>query len=97
MKISLHNQPPYSFAIAEKSGSPLFQSRSFDSLEESQQFAEGIKNGRPHRFERFTDTEGMFRFRLTNSTRVLIGQSIGYHSKAGMENAIKQLRDVFGV
>lgn len=84
----------YQFTLKTSDGITLLNSIDFDSEEEVQQTVQNLNPilERQSVFERRTDHEGKFLFKLKDLNGRVIGNSQRYSSEAGMENGIKNLK-----
>jgi len=95
IEIKKEGEGSYHFNLKTHDGNHLLRSVNFGSREE----IDGIVSQLPalledHMvFERQTDHDGRFRFQLKDATGKPLGNSQLYHSEAGMENGIKNLRN----
>ncbi len=95
IEIKKEGEGSYHFNLKTHDGNQLLRSVNFGSREE----IDGIVSQLPalledHMvFERQTDHDGRFRFQLKDATGKPLGNSQLYHSEAGMENGIKNLRN----
>ncbi len=83
----------FSFNLKTQSGHTLLKSVEFTDEDEAQNTVKSlyplIRNS--IRFERKTNHDGLFLFRLKNVNGQVIGHSQLYNSEVGMENGIKNL------
>lgn len=95
IQIHKHNDTSWHFSLKTESGNTLLTSISFPDKIKMDQSIKSLGTAtliRNH-FERETNTEGKFLFRLKDGDDRTIGHSEPYDSEAGMENGIKNLRE----
>ncbi|WP_394748648.1 YegP family protein [Spongiimicrobium salis] len=84
----------YSFSLSTSNGATLLNSVAYSNEEEVNKTLEKLPALVQYHsvFERKTDHDGKFRFRLKDRKGIPIGHSEQYSSEAGMENGIKNLK-----
>ena len=87
----------FSFIIKEKSGTTLFTGSVFKTEELLKKKVLFFKEQKQIIFERATNAQGRFLFKVKDSSGMLLGKSVSYHSKVGMENGIKNLLKTFAI
>ncbi len=85
----------YSFSLKTSDGNTLLHSIRFKSREEVNAVIDRLNSLMENQsvFERKTNHQGKFLFQLRDMNGRLLGSSQLYHSEAGMENGIKNLRN----
>lgn len=99
LKRKLKEGAPYSFKIKSDKGFTLLKSIDFNDqkgLDVSVTQLLTILN-EPSQIERKTNHNGEFLFSLKDDSGKIIGNSKCYNSEAGMENGIKNLKNVIGL
>lgn len=88
-----HTNNDLSFQFTNKNGDTLFKSISFKNEEEMNGVISTLQKipNKLKLFERKTNHEGLFLFKLKNDQGQIIGTSEHYNSEAGMENGIKNI------
>ncbi|WP_047245674.1 YegP family protein [Maribacter thermophilus] len=87
----------YRFTVKSETGQTLLESIIFEKREILETTLKALKTTpSSKRFERKTNFEGKFLFNLTNEQGRIIGNSGLYTSEAGMENGIKNLKNILG-
>ncbi|GGW26104.1 YegP family protein [Arenibacter certesii] len=96
IQIKKESDHTYTFAIQTKDGQALLHSVPFNDKEKMERTISNLKEWikRESSFERKTNYHGKFFFLLNNSDGTLIGNSMFYSSEAGMENGIKNLKNI---
>ena len=86
----------YQFLVKSASGKILLESVEFPDTKSLETTLNEIKdvNLPLKRFERKTNFEGKFLFNLKNDQGSVVGSSGLYNSEAGMENGIKNLKNI---
>ncbi|UWX56159.1 YegP family protein [Maribacter litopenaei] len=86
----------YQFVVKSASGKILLESVEFPDTKSLETTLNEIKdvNLPLKRFERKTNFEGKFLFNLKNDHGSVVGSSGLYNSEAGMENGIKNLKNI---
>lgn len=86
----------YQFVVKSPSGKILLESVVFKDSKSLENTLTEIKdkNLPTKSFERKTNFDGQFLFNLKNDQGTVIGSSGFYNSEAGMENGIKNLRNI---
>jgi uncharacterized protein YegP (UPF0339 family) len=94
IKIEKRKNNTYRFKLKTIDGNTLLKSVDFDSEEEIKKTVENLNPllDKQSVFERRTDHEGKFLFKLRDINGKVIGNSQLYGSEAGMENGIKNLK-----
>jgi len=84
----------YRFNLKTQGGQTLLKSVVFANKDEIKKTVKELNfiNESPTVFERKTNFDGKFLFRLKNKGGQIIGESLLYSSEAGMENGINNLR-----
>ncbi|MEX0291580.1 MAG: DUF1508 domain-containing protein [Flavobacteriaceae bacterium] len=84
----------YQFKLTTSDGNTLLNSIYFETKAEAQKTVENLNPllERQTVFERRTDHDGKFLFKLKDLDGKVIGSSLRYSSEAGMENGIKNLK-----
>ncbi len=95
IEIEKRKHNTYRFKLKTSDGNTLLESVDFDSEDDIKRT---VKNLGPlldkqSVFERRTDHEGKFLFKLKDLHGKVIGSSQRYGSEAGMENGIKNLKN----
>ncbi len=85
-----------SFKLKNEKGHTLLKSVNFNSEEELKATVSNLKTiiNSPSKFERKTNNQGNFLFSLKGDNGKVIGNSKKYNSEAGMENGIKNLKNI---
>lgn len=86
----------YQFVVKSSSGKVLLESVQFPDSKSIENAIEDIKDVDlpTRRFERKTNFEGKFLFTLKSNEGSVVGNSGLYNSEAGMENGIKNLKNM---
>lgn len=85
----------YRFTVKSETGQTLLESIPFKDKEILKTTLKALKTTpSSKRFERKTNFEGKFLYNLTNEQGLIIGNSSLYNSEAGMENGIKNLKNI---
>ncbi len=90
------NDDVYRFRVKSPSGSILLNSIEFPKKEKLQNTVSAINRSKGNHllFERHTNHNGKFLFKLRLKDGIIIGQSLPYNSEPGMENGIKNLKNI---
>ena len=96
IQIKKESDHTYTFDIQTKEGQALLHSVPFNDREKMEETITNLKEWikRQSSFERKTNYHGKFFFLFNNSDGNLIGNSMFYSSEAGMENGIKNLKNI---
>ncbi|WP_405246750.1 MULTISPECIES: DUF1508 domain-containing protein [unclassified Cellulophaga] len=88
----------HTFKLESTNGNTLLESTSYDNKTDLEQVAANltILVTKPLLFERKTNYKGEFLFMLKDDQGNVVGNSKLYTSEAGMENGIKNLRNIVG-
>ncbi|PIB22956.1 YegP family protein [Maribacter sp. 4G9] len=86
----------YQFVVKSATGKILLESVEFADSQSLENALNELKdtNLPIKRFERKTNFEGKFLFHLKNGQGTVVGNSGLYNSEAGMENGIKNLKNI---
>lgn len=86
----------YQFVVKSDSGKTLLESVDFTDVNSLKHTLNEIKdiNLLGKRFERKTNFDGKFLFNLKNDQGKIVGSSGLYTSEAGLENGIKNLKNI---
>lgn len=96
IQIKKESDHTYTFEIQSKEGQALLHSTPFNDREKMERTIASLKEwGKlQSSFERKTNYHGKFFFLFNNCDGKLVGNSLFYSSEAGMENGIKNLKNV---
>lgn len=92
MEVIQNQEGSYNILLKSKAGNTLFKSVSYENEVNALQFVGEMKTNAI--FDRQTNTEGDFIIVLKTKEGQVIGQSNVYTSEVGMENGIKNLRNI---
>ncbi|HET8735918.1 MAG TPA: YegP family protein [Pricia sp.] len=95
IQIHSDNEGSFRFSLRTENGDTLLNSVPFSDKHEMDKSFRKLETMSLTRnqFERKTNTEGKFLFRLKDNDGRAIGHSEPYDSEAGMENGIKNFRE----
>ena len=96
IEVKNKNDEFYQFVVKSATGKVLLESVEFKDSKSMEHTLNELKNVDlpTKRFERKTNFEGKFLFNLKDDQGTVIGSSGFYNSEAGMENGIKNLRNI---
>lgn len=96
IEVNKRDNKDYQFVVKSPTGKILLESIRFSDNRTLEKTLSELKNeGIPtKRFERRTNFEGKFLFNLKNHQGAIVGSSGLYNSEAGMENGIKNLKNI---
>lgn len=99
LKLKLNKEGAYSFRLKSEKGHTILKSVAFTQKEELDTVVSKLESliKAPTLFERKTNHNGEFLFSLKDDTGRIIGNSECYTSEAGMENGIKNLKNLSGL
>ncbi len=96
IQIRKESDHTYTFNVQSKEGQTLLHSVPFNDKHLMEQTIARLKewSNRHASFERKTNYNGKFFFLFNDNDGKLIGNSLFYSSEAGMENGIKNLKNI---
>ncbi len=92
IQILKEDKKGYRFCVKSQSGNPLLESELFATKEQAEGILKAVQVNPI--FERKTNHEGKFLIHLKGSDGKKIAESKTYSSEAGMENGIKNVKNV---
>lgn len=93
IEIKKENDAHYRFEVKNEAGQFLFGSVAFSNEKDAKTSLAQLQSANnTYVYERKTDYDGRFHFRLKTADSRILGKSGSYQSQAGMENGIKQMK-----
>jgi uncharacterized protein YegP (UPF0339 family) len=96
IKYFTHKTGYHAFKLESENGNTLLESVSYADKSDLEQVVANLTTiiNKPLLFERKTNYKGEFLFMLKDNQGNVIGNSKSYNSEAGMENGIKNLKNI---